>query len=353
MEHALADDPYRLEASWAALTRQKPLRNRDAARSLGVSEAHLVASLCGGRVTRLDGPFGALLERMPEVGRVMTLTRNEACVHEKTGRFEDVSHSGAIGLVLGDDIDLRVFLDRWRHGFLVEDAGPGPSFQLFDAQGEAVHKIYLRDDASLAEWTRIARDHRADDQTPGIRVEPPPAARQELPDREIDAAGFRRAWATLRDTHDFFGLLRTHRLTRTQALRLADPQFARPIRTDAVTQVLHASAARKLAIMVFVGNTGCIQIHTGPVERVQRAGTWINVMDPGFNLHLREDLVASAWLVRKPTTDGVVTSIEVFDARGELIVQMFGARKPGVPELEAWRALVADLDTAAAPVAAP
>jgi len=352
MASPLADDPHRLEASWTALTRQKPLRNRDAARTLGVTEAHLVASLCGGRATRLDGPFGALLERMPEVDRVMTLTRNEACVHEKTGRFEDVSHSGAIGLVLGDDIDLRVFLDRWRHGFLVEDAGPGPSFQFFDAHGEAVHKIYLRDDASLAPWTRIARDHRADDQTPGIRVEPPPADRVELPDHDIDAAGFRQAWATLRDTHDFFGLLRTHRLTRTQALRLADPQFARPIRTDAVTQVLQASAARGLAIMVFVGNPGCIQIHTGPVERVERRGPWINVMDFGFNLHLREDLVASAWLVRKPTTDGIVTSIEVFDARGELIVQMFGARKPGVPELEAWRTLVADLDAMPSPVPA-
>ncbi len=75
-------------------------------------------------------------------------------------------------------------------------------------------------------------------------------------------------------------------------------------------------------------------------------------MDPGFNLHLREDLVASAWLVRKPTTDGIVTSIEVFDARGELIVQMFGARKPGVPELEEWRTLVADLDATPSPVSA-
>jgi putative hemin transport protein len=347
MSALLAEDPGLLEARWTALSKDKPLRNRDAARALGVTEAHLVASLCGRRVTRLEGAFGTLLERMPEITRVMTLTRNESCVHEKTGRFEDVSHSGSIGLALGIDIDLRVFLDRWRHGFLVEDPGPGPSFQFFDAHGEAVHKIYLRDEASREPWSGIVDAFRAADQTPGLRVEPPSAAKPELPDTEIDAPGFREAWAALRDTHEFFGLLRHFHVTRTQALRLADPVFARPLSVDAAARVLQAAAGTDLPIMVFVGNPGCIQIHTGPVERVERAGPWINVLDPTFNLHLREDLVTAAWLVRKPTTDGIVTSIEIFDGRGELIAQLFGARKPGVPEQEPWRDLVEGLFPAA------
>src|SRR5690348_18119092 len=29
-----------------------------------------------------------------------------------------------------------------------------------------------------------------------------------------------------------------------------------------------------------------------------------NILDPDFNMHLREDLIESAWVVRKPTTDG-------------------------------------------------
>ncbi|MCB0818816.1 MAG: hypothetical protein KDB77_14990, partial [Flavobacteriales bacterium] len=33
-----------------------------------------------------------------------------------------------------------------------------------------------------------------------------------------------------------------------------------------------------------------------------------------------------------------------YDAAGEQIVQFFGKRKPGIPELETWRALVADLE---------
>ena len=33
-------------------------------------------------------------------------------------------------------------------------------------------------------------------------------------------------------------------------------------------------------------------------------------------------------------------------AQGEIMAQFFGARKPGKPELEAWRAIVAQLPAA-------
>ena len=94
-----------------------------------------------------------------------------------------------------------------------------------------------------------------------------------------------------------------------------------------------------LEIMIFVGNANCIQIHTGPVKRLVTTGPWFNVLDPDFNLHLREDLIHEAWLIRKPTRDGDVTSVELYDAKGETIAMLFGKRKPGLPEDKTWRAL--------------
>jgi putative hemin transport protein len=70
---------------------------------------------------------------------------------------------------------------------------------------------------------------------------------------------------------------------------------------------------------------------------------WLNVLDPGFNLHMREDRIASVWIVEKPTSDGVVTSVEAFDHAGELMAMFFGARKPGQPEREEWRRIVSVL----------
>nr|WP_249120770.1 ChuX/HutX family heme-like substrate-binding protein [Plastoroseomonas hellenica] len=95
--------------------------------------------------------------------------------------------------------------------------------------------------------------------------------------------------------------------------------------------------------MVFVGNRNAIQIHTGPVARLVDIPGWFNVLDPDFNLHLREAGVAAAWRVVKPTEDGAVTSIELLDAGGEVVAMLFGARKPGQPELPEWRAIAASI----------
>lgn len=98
--------------------------------------------------------------------------------------------------------------------------------------------------------------------------------------------------------------------------------------------------------MVFVGNPGAIQIHTGPVHRLMERGPWFNVLDERFNLHLDETQIADAFVVVKPTEDGDVTALEAYDADGTQIVQLFGKRKPGVRELQEWRDLVAGLPRA-------
>ena len=118
-----------------------------------------------------------------------------------------------------------------------------------------------------------------------------------------------------------------------------------------MTPLLQQAAAAAVPIMVFVGSKGCIQIHSGAVHHIKRRQTpggadWINVLDPGFNLHLRRDLITAAWLVRKPTSDGVVTSVELFDASGDVVAMFFGVRKPGELELSAWRDLAESLSRA-------
>ena len=78
-----------------------------------------------------------------------------------------------------------------------------------------------------------------------------------------------------------------------------------------------------------------IQIHTGPVRQLRRTGPWYNVLDPKFNLHLDTTAIASSWVVNKPTSDGWVTSLELYAANGDLIAQFFGERKPASPSCPA------------------
>lgn len=339
----------------AAMRRDGKARQRDIAAKAGVSEGELVAAHVTlpdeapqppMRARRLAAAWPQIIEALEPVGDVMALTRNESCVHEKVGAYRNCSHGGPggkMGLVLGGAIDLRIFYERWAHGFAVEEdteKGSQRSLQFFDAAGVAIHKIFMRPATDAMAWASLIAAFTEDRQRPGIEVREPHPTPAETPDARIDVHAFREAWATMQDTHEFFGLLKAHGVARTQALRLADPKFARRIGVDAARIALETAARDRVPIMAFVGNPGMIQIHSGPVERVAVLGPWLNVLDEGFNLHLRADHIAAAWVVRKPTSDGLVTSLELFDASGQTIAMLFGERQPGRPELETWRALV-------------
>ncbi|TXL82024.1 hemin-degrading factor [Vineibacter terrae] len=319
---------------------QPGVRARDAAQALGVSEAELVASGVEETATCLSTAWRDMLGAMPTLGRVMCLTRNDHCVHERHGRFEQVSANGPHGLVLGPDIDLRIFFGQWHAGFAVAEetrSGPRRSLQFFDAHGTAVHKIYATAETDMAAFDALIAQFRAAAQSTELAVTARPAAATDRPDADIDRQALRSAWRGMRDTHEFFGILQKHKVGRVQALRLAGDDLAQALPTDSVRAVLNASAASETPIMVFVGSPGCIQIHTGPVQKLVPTGPWFNVLDPTFNLHLREDAIVHTFIVRKPTDDGVVTSVEAFDTAGRTIALFFGARKPGQPERGAWR----------------
>lgn len=350
LEKTMVTSIPQLRANWQRLREEEPgLRARDLAERIGVSEGELVASRCGDGVTRLEGAWPELIRSLPELGRVMVLTRNDSCVHEKKGTFANIEIGGAMGVVLDEAIDLRLFLNHWKHGFVVREEMRGrmlESLQFFDGDGRAVHKIYLTADSHRTGWRSLLGRYSAGVQSPLLELhtvaEPLPHLIQ---DAAVDVEALRAGWRALRDPHDFFALLKKHRVTRTQALHLVGAEFARPVDNGAIRSVLTAAAASGLPIMVFVGSPGVVQIHTGPVHNIKSVGPWLNVLDEDFNLHLREDHIAESWVVQKPTPEGAVTSLELYDARGNQIVQLFGKRKPGIPELEVWRALMRELPT--------
>ncbi|WP_288457591.1 ChuX/HutX family heme-like substrate-binding protein [uncultured Chryseobacterium sp.] len=334
-----------LKEKWEALKAENPhLRIRNAAAELGVSEAELLATSVGEGVTVLKPEFQNILAEVEQLGKVMALTRNEECVHERKGVYLNGDFSSPHAqLFVGEDIDLRIFLNHWKFAFAVVE-GDKKSLQFFGKDGLALHKIYLTKDSNEAAFDEMAEKYKADEQHGSFDFEKAAPKAEEKPDAEIDVEGFQKAWTNLKDTHDFFMMTRKFGVSRTQALRLAPEGFAKKIESSKVVNVLEDASEKELPIMIFVGNRGIIQIHTGNVKKTLWHQQWFNVMDPDFNLHLDVTKIAEAWIVKKPTEDGEVTAIEVFNKEGDFIVQFFGKRKPGIPELQEWKDLVADLE---------
>jgi putative hemin transport protein len=338
MTNSLEEHAAPLRARYAQLKAADPkARIRALAEQMQVSEVELVAAQCGDlQSIQLASPPQDIFKELGSLGRVMALTRNEWCVHERHGAYEDIRAGKSMGIVLGPDIDLRVFFGPWASAWAVNDAGRR-SLQFFDKAGVAVHKVYVTDETDLAAYEALVDKYTAPDpQWPVLEPRAPSADGDEgqaTPELRSD-------WLAMQDTHEFHNLLQRHKVSRLTALRAVGADLAQEVSNDLAERMLQDVAERDICFMCFVGNHGMIQIHSGPIKKVMRTGPWFNVLEPHFNLHLNTTAIASTWIVNKPTSDGWVTSLECYTQGGELIAQFFGARKPGTPELVSWRELL-------------
>lgn len=346
-----ATSPSALAERWTILKNENPgLRIRNAAEMLGVTEMDLLCLSRGTAVTQLRPEFNNILLRIESLGKVMALSRNSQVVHERKGVYLNPGlNNPHVGLFVGADIDLRIFFESWGFAFSVvegEEEKPRKSIQFFAKDGQAIHKIYLTSSSYSDAFDKLVSDFSLENQNELYTLNAPVAPEAELPDAEIDVENFQSEWKGLLDTHDFYPLLKKYQVTRTQALRLAPSAFYSNQKDNGILRrILNKVSESGIEIMVFVGNQGIIQIHTGPAKKIVDYGEWLNVLDPDFNLHVKETEIHSSWIVRKPTKDGIVTALECFNKDGEQIIQLFGKRNPGLPELESWRDIILSEDS--------
>ncbi|CAM3439789.1 ChuX/HutX family heme-like substrate-binding protein [Yersinia entomophaga] len=326
---------------------------RDLAEILGISEAELTHARVGHGAERLKVDARTLLTELEAVGVTKSITRNSYAVHEQMGRYQNQSLNGHAGLILNPrELDLRLFLGQWDTVFALREAtkhGERFSFQFFDLQGNAVHKVYNTDETDMAAWHALVEKYGTAN-NPEIVIQPKADSAEVTPNdnhQQID-----QEWRAMTDIHQFFQLLKRNNLTRQQAFRAVGDDLAYQVDNSALEQILNAAKEQQNEIMIFVGNGGCVQIFTGQIERVMPHiekeapfQEWINVYNRRFTLHLIASTIAESWVTRKPTKDGFVTSLELFAVDGTQIAQLFGQRSEGQPEQNQWREQIAAVAT--------
>ena len=316
---------------------------RDIAAMMHISEAQLTWARVGHDAWRLKGEIRDVLAALEAVGDVKCICRNEYAVHEQVGSFTNQHLSGHAGLVLNPRaLDLRLFLNQWASVFHVSEAtarGERQSIQFFDHQGDALLKVYATDNTDVSAWGDVlTRFIIADNPPLALKPAETPAHAEHADADTVD-----KEWRAMTDVHQFFSLLKRHSLSRQQAFRLVSDDLACRIDNNALPGLLETVRQDGNEIMIFVGNRGCVQIFTGALEKLAPMRGWINIFNSAFTLHLREDSVDEIWVTRKPTSDGHVTSVELFAKDGTQIAQLYGQRSEGHPEQEQWRAQVARL----------
>lgn len=332
-------------AHWLELKQQNPGKYaRDIATQMGIAEAELTWHRVGHDAWRLQGEIREIIATLESVGETKCICRNEYAVHEQVGAFTHQQLGDHAGLVLNPRaLDLRMFLNQWVSIFHLREnsaRGERQSIQFFDRHGDALLKVYTTDRTDMAAWSDLLTRY--------IHAENPPLAlvAADTPTQtaaSVEGSVIDNAWREMTDVHQFFGLLKRHNLSRQQAFRLVGDDLACQVDNGALAQLLGAAQQDGNEIMIFVGNRGCVQIFTGQIKQLTPMKGWLNIFNPTFTLHLRDDTIAESWITRKPTADGFVTSLELFAADGTQIAQLYGQRTEGEPEQTQWRLQVESL----------
>ena len=320
---------------------------------LGVSELELM--LAAPHSQYMGGECKAVLQQFENFGEVESIVRNALAVHEKTAAYHNLKLGDKMGLALNvGGLDLRFFMWRWQHMLAVTDISrsdkPSYSIQFYDEQGAAIDKVYLRNLSAemISRWQdMIQQQVETVSQDVLTLVEKEPATEwqyKQLSDDKRDE--LQRRWRKMTDVHQFYYLLSKLEIDRASSYRQAPEQMTYQLSVDAVVATFEQARDIECPIMIFVGNSGMVQIQTGTVKTLKRMGDWINILDKAhnnFTLHLKDTALAQVWCVKRPTADGIVTCIEGFDHQGVSIFSIFGQRIEGTPELQAWQDITAKI----------
>ncbi|WP_296240436.1 ChuX/HutX family heme-like substrate-binding protein [Psychrobacter sp. UBA6739] len=322
----------------------------EGAAALGVSEFELM--LASPYSQYIGDQCKTVLKQFENFGDMESIVRNELAVHEKTAPYHNLKLGEKMGLALNvGGLDLRFFMWQWRHMLAVTDTSradkPSYSIQFYNAQGAAIDKVYLRELSAetIARWQAMIQEQQQTVNNETLTLE----AQEPLNDwrykalSEEERAQLQQGWQAMTDVHQFHSLLKNLDIDRASSYHQAPEHMTQQLDIGAVEAVFEQARDAKCPIMIFVGNSGLVQIQTGTVQTLKRMGDWFNILDKDhndFTLHLKDKALAQVWSVKRPTKDGIVTCIEGFDGHGVSIFSVFGQRIEGTPELEAWQQIV-------------
>jgi putative hemin transport protein len=287
------------------------------------------------RVTRLTGPFSALLHRIDRLGSVTILTGNASVIQERVGVYDHAACRS------GGPADRLLIQQKWKYGFAVTDSDADGNIhrrlQFFDADGNGLHKILLHEAGCVDAFHAIVHDFVAPEQAPVLDIFRTAPVMPAEGVARLDINALRADWARLDHAGDFFMRQVEFDRLRLHKLRLAGKAFAHQVAKDSVRILLQKMADLGSSVMAQVGNAGLVQAYQGRIRQIRSIDAWLNIMNQDYRLRLREGHIDTVWVAKKPTADGIITSLELFNRQGLGIARFFSEPEPGRPEPREWR----------------
>ena len=294
------------KSSWDQLLKDESnsnLRIRDAAFKLNLSEAELLSTKSGEQVNFLKVVDKIdFLKKILTLDKLMFLSRNDYVVHEKTVFCQDVElKGGSLIKFKNSQTDILKFdIDSIKYIFSEKKIHNNKnlrSIQFFNQAGSSVFKIYLKSDQGEA-FDKLISEFQVD-----YNFELQSSLyfnTSEILTRRKDLC---------RDSFDSF-----------KYKDLIEWKCSSINKTGVFRNILEVASKEKYELGIYVIGPNCNQFHFGHIEKVVDYRGWLNVLDPEFNIHVKEDFIESevSMFYDKKNVDHY--NIQFSDALGRCLV---------------------------------
>lgn len=297
--------------------------------AVALSAAERVALQWGAGATPLGGRWDAMLETLPDIGRLRWRVDNCLGSLEVASSLDEVDATNRTAIARGPGIELRLLLSRWAWAFAVDEAphrGLRSSLRFFDGPGRELLRANLVADSDYVPYARMLSAFRNPALPWTVEVEAPPSRADARQRGAVSAAALTQAWSRQKRSSDTFRLLREFGLRRPALYPHLEGVWTWRLEPRGVTRLLESLAQREVPFALSLANRGAILAHRGIVERVCSAGNALCILDPGVRMELNLSRVREAWVVERPSLLGPRTVVELLDEQGDVIVSLRDVR---------------------------
>ena len=293
-----------LKSKWKKFQQDNPkVRIRDAAYQMKVSEAELLSTEINETVSfLLIEDMTAFIKDVLKVDKIMLLIRSDYVVHEKTIKTKNIrlEDNQIIDLDKNDCSILNFNMDAFEYVFFQKKMHSNrelKSFQFFDKVGRAILKIYLKG-KDLGLFDEIELKYKK-------------IYNYEMQsDLDISNSDLLDSKIKINLPYDTSNSKTTCRDISVKSLRL----------------ILENASDMKTPIQIHALGLGTIQYHRNTVRNIVDYGPWVNVIDQKFNLHVLENGLTKASLVKHQFKDCQQYLVNFFDKNNTHVLGITGLK---------------------------
>lgn len=310
------------EAFEEARLRAPHLECRTLAALLDCSEGDIQASRLGRGVHSLALTACDLVMMLPQLGQVQMVTRTSHAALSsrlKTCRIDADQHHASI--LDHQALAMQLLLPCWYWVCLSRErptptARDMPCLQVFDRFGHVLHQLYgLTPEAPG--WTMLEY----------FAALKGPRFTRRIDIANVCTRGHRpallRAWHAMRGPDDFSRLLSRHHLQRVEANRAVAGHFSTPVAPERFIMSLAGACGQAQSTRASLIHNGGAHHHRACFRHFHQGHHGrLSLESDNLTISLDSSALHEVWQVVRPGAEGLNTSLEAFDASGEMMLAL-------------------------------